>query len=53
MLCINLAGKVKLKQVAGCLGNFLGKVEEFGEPREFAEEMRPNLRRGIYVGYEL
>ena len=46
MFSINLAEKGKLKQAAVCLRDFLGKVEEFGELREFAEETGPDLKKG-------
>ena len=42
---VNLLGKGWLNQGAGCSGDFLGKVEEFGE-LEFAKEVRPDFRRG-------
>lgn len=45
-LSVNLVGKRKLKQAAGCLRDFLGKVEESGELREFAEEMGPDFTKG-------
>lgn len=46
MLSVNLVGKEKLKQVAGCLRDFLGNVKEFGEIREFAEERGLGFKKG-------
>ena len=44
MLCVNLVAKGKLKQAVECVRNFLGKVEEFGKLREFAE-MGPDFKK--------
>lgn len=46
MFSINLVGEEKLKQVARCLSDFVGKVEEFGELREFAEEIELDFKKG-------
>ena len=46
MLSVNLVEKGKLKQAAGCLRDFLGKVEEFCELRGFAEERGLDFKKG-------
>ena len=47
-LAVNVAGKGELKQASGCVIDFLGKVEEFGEFRNFAKEMEPGFQKGEY-----
>ena len=37
MLSVNLTKNGKSKQAAGCLRDFLGKLEEFGGLKKFAE----------------
>ena len=43
MLSVNLVKRGKTRQAAGCLWDILGKLEELGGLREFAEVLELDL----------
>lgn len=46
MLSVNPVGRGKLKCQLGALSDFLGKVEEFGELKEFVDETGTDFKKG-------